>query len=204
MKKPEPGVIYSEAELRQLLGWRELLRRKLRRLLRVCGMSERPDRDPEAGQPPTGASGAYPIDGSADEKLAYLRSQMSGQELRVTAGVDVRSDSYVLALAFDKADELEKQARALHAQAAAIRAQSKITVQITPAHGMPGQFTVFTRLGGKYFSSQLARSAEEACQVAFHVIQGFEPPLRLPPFGTPVDRTLPEIGRALAESGRTV
>ena len=51
MNKPGPGVIYSEAELRQLLGWRELLRRKVRRLLRWCGLSERPDRELPAQQP---------------------------------------------------------------------------------------------------------------------------------------------------------
>ena len=61
MKKPEPGVIYSEAELRQLLGWRELLRRELRRLLRVCGLSNRPDRDLQAQQPLPATSEATEI-----------------------------------------------------------------------------------------------------------------------------------------------
>ncbi|NWB92306.1 hypothetical protein [Pseudomonas agarici] len=111
----------------------------------------------------------------------------------VIGGIDVQEDGYVLALALDRADELEKQARELYDQARALRAQRRITAQITPAEGMPGQFTVLTRVGGEYFSSQLARSAEEACQVAFHIIQGFEPPLRLPQFGTPVDQTLPGI-----------
>lgn len=61
MKKPVPGVIYSEAELRQLLGWREQLRRKLRRLLRWCGLSKRPDRDLQAQQPLPAASEASEI-----------------------------------------------------------------------------------------------------------------------------------------------
>jgi len=111
----------------------------------------------------------------------------------VVAGIDVQADGYALALAFDKADELEKQARDLYDQASALRAQSEITVQIAPSIGMPGRFTVFTRVGGTYFSSRLAKSAEDACQVAYHIIQGFRPPHRLPPFGTPVDQTLPGL-----------
>lgn len=61
MKKAEPGVIYSKAELRQLLGWHELLCRKLRSLLRQCGLSKRPERDLQAQQPLPATSEASEI-----------------------------------------------------------------------------------------------------------------------------------------------
>lgn len=115
------------------------------------------------------------------------------EETVLVCGVDVQADGYEFAMAFDRAEALEKQAHALYDEARALRAKSDVSVLITPSVGMPGQYTVTTRLGGEYFSGRLAKSAEDACQVAFHIIQGFRPPLRLPPFGTPVDQTLPAL-----------
>ncbi|WP_408596616.1 hypothetical protein [Pseudomonas sp. PLMAX] len=111
----------------------------------------------------------------------------------VVGGIDVQANGYEFALAFDRAEVLEKQAHALYDEARALRAKAEVSVLITPAIGMPGQHSVTTRLGGEYFSGRLARSAEEACQIAFHIIQGFRAPLYLPPFGTPVDQTLPVL-----------
>lgn len=111
----------------------------------------------------------------------------------VVGGIDVQADGYVFALAFDRAEVLEKQAHALYDEARALRAKAEVSVLIAPSIGMPGQYSVTTRLGGEYFSGRLAKSAEDACQIAFHIIQGFRPPLRLPPFGTPVDQTLPAL-----------
>lgn len=109
------------------------------------------------------------------------------------AGIDVQADGFAFALAFDQAEVLEKQAHALYEEARALRAKAEVSVLIAPSIGMPGQYSVTTRLGGEYFSGRLAKSAEDACQIAFHIIQGFRPPLRLPPFGTPVDQTLPAL-----------
>lgn len=111
----------------------------------------------------------------------------------VVAGIDVQADGFAFALAFDQAEVLEKQAHALYDEVRRLRAKADISVLITPAIGMPGHYSVTTRLGGEYFSGRLAKSAEDACQAAFHIIQGFQPPRRLPPFGTPVDQTLPAL-----------
>lgn len=106
------------------------------------------------------------------------------------------SDFHALALVFDQADDLEKCAHAMYARATALRAQSEITIKIAPAQGMPGQFDVLTRVGGIYRSGRLAASVEDACQAIYITLQGFQPPPRLPPFGTPVDRTLPALAGA--------
>ncbi|WP_411392525.1 hypothetical protein [Pseudomonas sp. MPB23] len=111
----------------------------------------------------------------------------------VIDAIDVQADGYEFALAFDQAEVLEKQAHALYDEARALRAKADVSVLITPAIGMTGHYSVTTRLGGECFSGRLAKSAEDACQAAFHIIQGFQPPLRLPPFGTPLDRALPGL-----------
>ena len=109
----------------------------------------------------------------------------------MVGGIDVQADGYVLAIY--EAERLEAEAKTLYAQAEALRGQRRISVVIYPSRGMPGCFSVLTRLGGRFDSSQLTHSADEACQLASYLIQGFQPPRSLPPFGTPMDRTLPEI-----------
>lgn len=105
-------------------------------------------------------------------------------------GLDVQDEAYVLAVF--EAEKLEAQAKELYAQAEALRGQRRITVTISAPVGRLG-FGVLTRVGGKVYSVGPAASAEEACQIAYHLIQGYQPPLRLPPFGTRVDQTLPGI-----------
>lgn len=56
----ESGVIYSEVELLLHLGLRELLRRKLRQVLRSSGLSKRPDRDCRGHHSPRRESVALP------------------------------------------------------------------------------------------------------------------------------------------------
>lgn len=106
----------------------------------------------------------------------------------VVGAIDVQADGYVMAIY--EAERLETQAKALYAKAEALRGQRRITVLISSDLGGLG---VLVRVGGKVVSTGPARSAEEACQIAYHFIQGYQPPLRLPPFGTPVDQTRSEI-----------
>lgn len=113
-------------------------------------------------------------------------------------GVDVQKDAFIFAC--HQADKLETQAKALYAEAHALRSQFDITVSILPSAGMPGHFRVATRLGGEYSSSQLVSSAGAACQLAYLIIQGCPPPRCLPPFGTHVDQTQFDTGAAAAES----
>lgn len=109
----------------------------------------------------------------------------------MVAGIDVQADGYVLAI--HEAERLETEARALYAKAEALRGQRHITVLISSDHGGQAGLGVLVRVGGRVVSTGPARSAEEACQIAYHFIQGYQPPLRLPPFGTRVDQTLPGI-----------
>ena len=113
----------------------------------------------------------------------------------VVGGVDVQADGYVLAIY--EAESLEAQAKALYAKAEALRGQRRITVLISSDRDGEGGLSVLARVGGRVVSTGPANSAEEACQIAYHFIQGYQPPLRLPPFGTRVDQTLPEIEAAL-------
>jgi hypothetical protein len=106
----------------------------------------------------------------------------------VVGAIDVQADGYVMDIY--EAERLETQAKALYAKAEALRGQRRITVLISSDLDGLG---VLVRVGGKVVSTGPARSAEEACQIAYHFIQGYQPPLRLPPFGTPVDRIRSEI-----------
>ncbi|MFK0090856.1 hypothetical protein ACIQUS_26655 [Pseudomonas sp. NPDC090755] len=115
---------------------------------------------------------------------------MDGITTTTLGAIDVQDEAYVLAVF--EAEELEAQARALYAKAEALRGQRRITVTISAPAGKAG-FSVLTRVGGRVYSTGPASSAEEACQIAYHLIQGYQRPLRLPPFGTRVDRTLPGI-----------
>lgn len=109
----------------------------------------------------------------------------------MVGAIDVQADGYVMAIY--EAERLEAQAKALYAKAEALRGQRRITVLITSGLGGQDGFGVLTRVGGRVVSTGPARSADEACQIAYHLIQGYQPPLRLPPFGTPVDQTRSEI-----------
>ena len=120
----------------------------------------------------------------------------------VVGGIDVQANGYVMAIY--EAECLEAQAKALYAKAEVLRGQRHITVLISSDHGGQDGLGVLARVGGRVVSTGPARSAEEACQIAYHLIQGYQPPLRLPPFGTRVDQTLPGIEAALEGSGRTV
>lgn len=109
----------------------------------------------------------------------------------VVGGIDVQKDGYVMAIY--EAERLEGEAKALYAKAAALRGQRHITVLISSDLGGQADFGLLVRVGGRVVSTGPARTAEEACQIAYHFIQGYQPPLRLPPFGTRVDQTLPGI-----------
>lgn len=105
-------------------------------------------------------------------------------------GLDVQDEAYVLAVF--EAEKLEAQAKALYAKAEALRGQRSIAVMISAPVGRAG-FSVLTRVDGKVYSVGPAGSPEEASQIAYHLIQGYQPPLHLPPFGTRVDQKLPGI-----------
>jgi len=109
----------------------------------------------------------------------------------MVGGIDVQADGYLMAIY--EAERLEAEAKALYAKAEALRGQRRITVLISSDLSERGGFGVLARVGGRVVSTGPARSAEEACQIAYHFIQGYQPPLRLPPFGTRVDQTLPGI-----------
>lgn len=95
-------------------------------------------------------------------------------------------------LAVIEAEKLEAQAKALYAKAGALRGQQHITVLLSASIG-PGGFGVLTRIGGEVYSTGSATSAEDACQMAYHLIQGYQPELPLPAFGTRVGQTLSGI-----------
>lgn len=116
---------------------------------------------------------------------------MDGNTNTTMVGADARDEAYVLAVL--EAEKLEAQAKALYARAEALRGQRLITVLITSDLGGQGGFGVLARVGGRVVLTGPARSAEEASQIGHHLIQGYQPPLRLPPFGTRVDQTLPGI-----------
>ncbi|MDR9749871.1 hypothetical protein RG836_00290 [Pseudomonas sp. SZMC_28357] len=115
----------------------------------------------------------------------------------VVGGIDVRADGYVLAIY--EAERLEAQAKALYAKAETLRGQRRVTVLISSDLGGPGGYGFLARLDGRVVSTGPAQSAEEACQIAYHFIQGYQPPLRLPPFGARVDQTLPGIVEGFEE-----
>ncbi len=115
---------------------------------------------------------------------------MDGNTNTTMVGADAQDEAYVLAVL--EAEKLEAQAKALYAKAESLRGQRHIAVTISAPAGRAG-FSVLTRVGGKVYSMGPAASAEDACQIAYHLIQGYQPPLPLTPFGTPVDQTLPGI-----------
>jgi hypothetical protein len=130
----------------------------------------------------------------------------------VVSGIDAQVDGYVMLLTpvamgekatlEAMAERLSKEARSLWDRAAQLRCAHKISVLLEV--DSDDQVSATVRVGGQIHSIYAPQDAESACQLAYHVIQGFEPPRRLPPFGTRVDQTLPGIGAALEESGRTV
>lgn len=89
------------------------------------------------------------------------------------------------------AERLSKEARSLWDRAEQLRGIHKISVLLEVDSDDRVSATV--RVGGQLLSMYAPKDAESACQLTYHVIQGFQPPLRLPPFGTPVDRTLPGL-----------
>lgn len=86
-----------------------------------------------------------------------------------------------------EADQLRKEARRL-------RDGPQFGALITPSHSKKGRFEVIAMVDGYASYSEFADSAEDACQIALHVINGFQPPLPLTPFGSLVDRTRPLLG----------
>lgn len=83
-----------------------------------------------------------------------------------------------------EADRLSKEAQALWAEAERLRSQFRIQVVLTQASGPGDCFTVDCRIFGAMHSLGAPVSAEDACQQAFYLIQGFQPPRPRQPFGT--------------------
>ena len=92
------------------------------------------------------------------------------------------------------AERLSVEARSLWDRAEKLRGIHKISVLLEVEKDDRVSATV--RIGGQLLSMYAPKDAEAACQLAYHLIQGFQPPRRLPPFGTPVDRTLPGLDMA--------
>jgi hypothetical protein len=116
-------------------------------------------------------------------------------------GTAERESSWAQAAELDKksnalyreADELSKEARRL-------RDGPQFGALITPSRSKKGRFEVLVMVDGYDRYSEFADSAEDACQIALHVINGFQPPLPLTPFGSLVDRTRPLLG---TDSGKS-
>ncbi|MGY2186172.1 hypothetical protein [Pseudomonas sp. SDO5591_S426] len=92
------------------------------------------------------------------------------------------------------AERLSKEARSLWDRAEQLRGIHKISVLLEV--DSDDQVSATVRVGGQIHSIYAPKDAEAACQLTYHVIQGFEPPRRLPPFGTRVDQTPPGLERA--------
>ena len=83
-----------------------------------------------------------------------------------------------------EADRLSKEAQALWAEAERLRSQFRIQVVLTQSPGLGDRFSVDCRIFGAMHSLGAPVSAEDACQQAFYLIQGFRPPLPRQHFGT--------------------
>lgn len=88
-----------------------------------------------------------------------------------------------------EADRLCKEAQSLLAEADRLRSQFRLAVVITQSPGSDERFSVDCRIFGALQSLGAPVSAEEACQQAFYLIQGIQPPLPRRPFGTRLDGT---------------
>ena len=125
------------------------------------------------------------------------------EEKAVVGGIDVQDTCTLLftpvalghkATLEAMAERLSKEARSLWDRAEELRGIHKISVLLEV--GSDDRVSATVRIGGQLLSMYAPKDAEAACQLTYHVIQGFQPPRRLPPFGTPVDRTLPGLDMA--------
>lgn len=94
------------------------------------------------------------------------------------------------------ADQLDAQARELYRKAEEIRAQHRISASVSV--NRDGDSFITLKVGGCVHSSYAHGSADETCQKLYYLIQGYQPPRRLPPFGTRLDETELETCKRLA------
>lgn len=107
------------------------------------------------------------------------------------------NDDVRQAVALDElANQLDAQARELYRKAEEIRAHNQISASVGVSKD--GKSFITLRVGGSVHSVHAHGSPDETCQKLFYLIQGYQPPLRLPPFGTRLDETAPELCKRLA------
>ncbi|MDT9633197.1 hypothetical protein F6S08_18445 [Pseudomonas sp. JV449] len=94
------------------------------------------------------------------------------------------------------ADQLDAQARELYRKAEEIRAQHQISASVSVSKD--GKSFITLKVGGTVHSIHAHGTADETCQKLYYLIQGYQPPLRLPPFGTRLDETEPSLCKRLA------
>ena len=101
------------------------------------------------------------------------------------------------------ADQLDAQARELYRKAEEIRAQHQISASVSVSKD--GRSFITLKVGGCVHSVHAHGTADETCQKLYYLIQGYQPPLRLPPFGTRLDETELDTCKPLAffESAQT-